>query len=142
MSTHNEIVNRLAEQMRARGFQEVQINEEPDIILTNKTLADEIIKIFTESRVRGFEPPLNIIAVQDNISQEIIKLIETRYCKPTYEISKLGFLVGGKLMVFRRVSNLRLEGDEYKFDTQIRKYKEWKTVPVRLVGKKVFEQGI
>jgi hypothetical protein len=78
-------------------------------------------------------------------SPQIQKTIDNYLAGNSYELSKVGFLVGGKLLVFRRVSGLTqgVTGYGYSFFHQIRKDKEWKKVPVySLVGEKVFEQGI
>ena len=60
----------------------------------------------------------------------------------SYEYSKVGFLVGGKLMVFRRVSDLQEGFSECSFFHQIKNDKGWRKVPVNLKGENVFEQGI
>jgi hypothetical protein len=75
-------------------------------------------------------------------SKPIQHLIDNHLAGNAYELSKIGFLVGGKLLVFRRVSEMKESAGEYKFFTQVRKFKEWKKVPVTIKGEKVFELGI
>ena len=77
-------------------------------------------------------------------NKQIQSAIDNYLSGNSYEFSKVGFLVGGKLMVFRRVSGLaKINNTGYCFFHQIRKDKGWKKVPVySLIGEKVFEQGI
>lgn len=129
---HEKTLQKIKLLLQQAGCTEVKINE-PSI---------DIVIYPTKDKLHDDEPHNN----RERYAYRTIKKEETQESQSSNELfptrdrySKIGFLVGGKVVVYRRVFDFHRVGNEnYYFKTSIKKRKEWVTEKVAMKGKVLF----
>lgn len=116
-STHIKKSDDLVDIFKMERPTPTPITETP-VLTTQDALSPKFLKqILNESEIVEIERALPKI-------NEILMEWVNRQRSPEY--SKIGILIGGKLFVFRRVSNFKtIVENSFEFDIQIRKNKKW-----------------